>query len=304
MVTPATQPGSGRSGVIVFLSDYGLSDPYVGICHAVIAGLAPDARIIDLSHGVPPQDVRAGALMLLDSLPFLPPGVVLGVVDPGVGTERRAVAIHAGPGPRWFVGPDNGLLAPAVSAAGGARQAWSIDHVPGVTWEVSATFHGRDLFAPAAALLASGGDAATLGGTLPVDSLTALPFPQPQVGQGHLMAEVLVTDGFGTLVLSARWQDLEAAGLGMGEPVAIRVAKSDQSADVTVSVLPGVLGQVFADAPAGHLIVLPDSAGRVSVAVNGGSAAQRLGARRGDHVQLRSSAAGDAHSALPRRRKP
>ncbi|MPZ88516.1 MAG: hypothetical protein GEU81_10665 [Nitriliruptorales bacterium] len=281
MVTSPAPPGSGHPAVIVFLTDFGLRDPYVGICHAVIAGIAPHVRVIDLSHGVPPQDVRAGALMLLDSLPYLPPGVVLAVVDPGVGTRRRSVAVSAGPGPRprWFVGPDNGVLAPAIEAAGGAGAAWHIEHPPQVGGQRSDTFHGRDLFAPAAALLAAGGDPAALGRPLPVQTLTRISFPSPEVGAGDLMAEVLMVDRFGTLALSARARDLDGAGLRIGDPLHVRAGGRERPARA-------VFGRTFADAAPGEVVVLLDSAGRVAVAVNGDSAAQRLGVGPGDSVRL------------------
>jgi S-adenosyl-L-methionine hydrolase (adenosine-forming) len=292
MVTSLRPADSARPGTVVFLTDYGLRDPYVGVCHAVIARASPDVRVIDLTHGVPAQDVRAGALMLLDSLAYLPPAVVLAVVDPGVGTERRAVAVSAGAGAsaRWFVGPDNGLLAPALEAAGGARQAWSIECAPGIDLEVSGTFHGRDLFAPAAAFLADGGDAAALGSPLPVDSLTPLPFPNPEVGDGYLVAEVLLMDGFGSLALSAGEPDLVAAGLRRGDRLEVRVLDGADRAAASpgggTQPVPAVLGRTFADVPTGDLVVLIDSAGRVAVAVNAGSASERLGAGPGLRIGL------------------
>ena len=141
--------------VITFLTDYGLEDAFVGVCHGVIAGICPDAHVIDLTHGVPRGNVRAGALMLRGALGYLPVGVHLAVVDPGVGGERRAVAVRTADG-RRFVGPDNGLLSLCFEAGGGLAEAVDIGGSSFVLQPVSATFHGRDIFAPVAARLVAG----------------------------------------------------------------------------------------------------------------------------------------------------
>lgn len=146
--------------VITFLSDYGLLDEFVGICHAVIARRCPPARVIDLTHAIPRHDVRAGAVVLAAAVPFLPPGVHLAVVDPGVGAEgahgRRAVALRTADGDRLLVGPDNGLLMPAAARLAGVSEAVDIGASPERLEPVSRTFHGRDIFAPVAAALAGG----------------------------------------------------------------------------------------------------------------------------------------------------
>src|SRR3954452_15883389 len=160
---------------VTFLSDYGLTDDFVGVCHAVIARIAPEARVIDLTHGIPRHDVRTGALTLARALPYAPAGVHLAVVDPEVGTERRAVAIRCGDEGRVLVGPDNGLLMPAAAALGGAVEAVDIARSPHRLEPVAATFHGRDVFAPVAGHLATGAELAGAGDPLGVDELATLP---------------------------------------------------------------------------------------------------------------------------------
>src|SRR5689334_25253074 len=160
--------------VITFLSDYGLDDDFVGVCHGVIARIAPEARVIDLSHGVPRHDVRSGALLLRDALPFAPAGVHLAVVDPDVGARRRAVALRCDHEDRVLVGPDNGLLVPAAERFGGVVEAVEISHSPWRLEPVSATFHGRDVFAPVAARLAGGAPLASAGEPLEPSEPVAL----------------------------------------------------------------------------------------------------------------------------------
>ena len=178
------------SPVVTFLTDYGLSDPFVGVCHGVIAARCPQVRIIDLSHGVPPQDVRAGATALARALPFMPVGVMLAVVDPGVGGARRGVAIRAAAG-HLLVGPDNGLLWPAALAAGGAEAAVDLAGSRFALDPVSATFHGRDVFAPVAAALAGGATIERAGSPIDPASLVALAPLEPQIEEGVLRAPVV-----------------------------------------------------------------------------------------------------------------
>src|SRR3954469_3218468 len=148
---------------VTFLSDYGLVDEFVGVCHAVIARIAPEARVIDLTHGIPRHDARTGALVLARALPYAPPGVHLAVVDPEVGAERRGVAIRCAEEGRFLVGPDNGLLMPAAAAFGGAVEAVDVARSPHRLEPVAATFHGRDVFAPVAAHLAAGAEVRDAG---------------------------------------------------------------------------------------------------------------------------------------------
>src|SRR5947209_19883708 len=161
---------SGPRPVVSFLSDYGLEDEFVGIGQGVIAGICPHARVIDLTHGIRRHDIRGGALILEGAMSYLPPGVHLAVVDPDVGASRRAVALRAGDG-RRLVGPDNGLLWPAAQRCGGVLEAADIAHSRFRLQPVSATFHGRDIFAPVAAQLAAGAVIAEVGDPLDPDEL-------------------------------------------------------------------------------------------------------------------------------------
>src|ERR671932_2824917 len=182
---------------ITFLSDYGLADEFVGVVHSVIARLCPEARVIDLGHGIARQNVLAGALALERALPFAPPGVHLAVVDPEVGARRRAVALRTAAEDRLLVGPDNGLLLPAAERFGGVAEAVEISHSPWRLEPVSATFHGRDLFAPVAARLAGGEALADAGTPLAPDELVGLELPRPRQEDGALVAHVTVVDGYG-----------------------------------------------------------------------------------------------------------
>ena len=175
---------------ITFLSDYGYADEFAGVCRAVIARIAPESPVIDLTHGVAPRDVLGGALMLADALPHAPAGVHLAVVDPGVGSERRAIAVRVADEDRVLVGPDNGLLSPALEALGGAVEAVDLAASPFRLEPVSATFHGRDLFAPVAARLAGGATLAEAGESLAPDSLARLELPLARVEADRVVAEV------------------------------------------------------------------------------------------------------------------
>ena len=189
--------------VVTFLSDYGLDDDFVGVCHAVMARIAPDVRVVDLTHGVPRHDLRTAALVLRRTLPFAPPGVHLAVVDPEVGGGRRAVALRCAEEDRLLVGPDNGLLGPAAERFGGCVEVVEISRSPWRLEPVSATFHGRDVFAPVAARLAAGEDLQDAGEPLEVDDLVSLDLPQPYVEDGALVAHVVGVDRFGNVLLDA-----------------------------------------------------------------------------------------------------
>ena len=182
---------------ITFLTDFGLQDDFVGVCRGVMKRIARDAQILDVTHGIPPQAVSQGALVLARSVPYLPTAVHLAVVDPGVGSERRAVAIRTASG-RIYVGPDNGLLTIAADADG-------IDGVRNLTNphyhldEVSRTFHARDLFSPVAAHLAAGASFADLGDEVDPSTLVRIHPPAASVADGELRATVLEVDRFGNL---------------------------------------------------------------------------------------------------------
>jgi S-adenosylmethionine hydrolase len=265
---------------IFFLSDYGLDDEYVGICHAVIARVNPEARVVDLTHGVPPQDVMAGAMMLASSAIHGPPDAVyLAVVDPGVGTERRGLALRAGDA--FLVGPDNGLLWAASRDLGGIDVAVAIDHAAVARGPVSATFHGRDVFAPAAAVLAAGTRLEDLGSSVDPATVVALEPPVPAVRQGEVETSVLGVDRFGDVRVAARREHLERAGL---ETDLVLVRGS--------GAVPLRRAVTFADVRDGGFGLLEDSAGWLAVVRFGSGAAEELGLRRGDSVRL--AARGDA----------
>src|SRR5579875_1519573 len=201
---------------VTFLSDFGLQDEFVGVCHGVILQRAPQARIIDIAHGVPPQDVRAGAVLLAAALPYTPPGVHLAVVDPGVGSSRRAIALRTASEDRYLVGPDNGLLIPAAERFGGVAQAVEISASPLADPEPAPTFHGRDLFAPVAGELAAGRPLAELGKPVAPATLVRLPDPLLAVAAGAVEAEVVLVDRYGNLSLAADRGALAKAGFAPG----------------------------------------------------------------------------------------
>jgi hypothetical protein len=228
----------------------------------VIARIAPDVRIIDLTHGL--AGVRGGAAVLQRSLSYAPPGVHLAIVDPGVGTDRKPVVIVTGDG-HLLVGPDNGLLAPAADALGGALQAFELtndDYRPG---PVSATFHGRDVFAPAAAYLALGVEPARFGPPLDVSDLVRVASPRVTVGDGLVETDVLMADGFGNLLLAATGAELSDAGFGNRVTISCDAGEFDAT-----------VGRTFADVGPGELVVYEDSYGYSAVALNGGNARERL----------------------------
>jgi S-adenosylmethionine hydrolase len=202
---------------IVFLSDFGYRNEWVGICHAVMSRVAPESHIVDLSHGVPPLDVPAGALVLADSLSYLhPDAVILAVVDPSVGRDRD-IAMRTGDG-RLLVGPDNGLLSPAWQVSDGVAQAVSVTSPSVVLQPISPSFHARDVLAPAAAHLAVGKALEDLGPSVEPGSLAELHLPEPTIEPGKITCEVLDLNRFGNVQLNVRNPDLAAAGLdGSGE---------------------------------------------------------------------------------------
>jgi S-adenosyl-L-methionine hydrolase (adenosine-forming) len=219
-VTCETQPVPGNGRTIVFLSDFGYRNEWVGICHAVINRIAPGSPIVDLSHGVPPLDVRNGALLLVDSLPYLADdAILLAIVDPSVGRDRD-LAIETEDG-RLVVGPDNGLLAPASAALGGVRRAVEVTSPGVVLTPVSPSFHARDVLAPAAAHLAAGADLETLGPAVDPATLAQMTIPEPTVEHGKIECEVLDLNRFGNVLLNVRESDLTASGLGADGPVQI-----------------------------------------------------------------------------------
>jgi S-adenosylmethionine hydrolase len=260
--------------VITFLTDFGLQDDFVGTCHGVIASIAPDAHVIDLTHGIAPQAVLQGAVVLHNTLPYLPVGVHLAVVDPGVGGDRRAVAVATRDG-RVFVGPDNGLLMVAADAVG-VEAAHELADARYRLPHVSRTFHARDLFAPAAAHLAAGVRVDELGPALPVDSLVRVRVPEPEVGRTQISATVLVVDRFGNVATNVRREQVDALAERNGR-LEIRLALDRYYASLV---------DTFADAQAGELILYEDSYGLMTLAISRGDAASLTGVGPGDELRI------------------
>jgi S-adenosyl-L-methionine hydrolase (adenosine-forming) len=264
--------------VITFLSDYGLQDDFVGVCHAVIAEVCPEARVIDLTHGVARHDVRAGAVVLQGAIAYAPVGVHLAVVDPDVGAERRAVALRLADD-RLLVGPDNGLLSLAAEKSGGVVEAADIAHSRFRLEPVSATFHGRDIFAPVAAHLASGRSLAEAGEPVDPDGLVRLLLPRPRLADGELVAHVLYIDGFGNVQLTADHEDLAELGMKLGRQVGVDTGSGAVHAAHYV--------RTFADVKRGQLLVYEDASRRLALAVSHGNAAHRYGLQIDDEVRVR-----------------
>lgn len=296
-----SDPGAG---CVFLLTDYGTDDEFAGLVRAAVVRAAPGAPVVDLTHGIPPFDVAAGARALERCVAHLGPGVVVGVVDPGVGTDRRPVALEVagGDGPRALVGPDNGLLLPAADVLGGARRAVVLPPPVGPT-----TFDGRDVFAPAAARLWAGHDLASLGPPVAPTDLVRLPLPQRSVAAGSLRAEVVWVDRFGNVQLAAGPEDAAAAGLGddlvlqAGEPDRRRpvrwvrsfgelaaVTGPSPGADRAIPAVATVTGPTpdAAQATDGELPVglLVDASGRLALVCDRAPAAVVLGLSAGDVV--------------------
>jgi S-adenosylmethionine hydrolase len=264
---------------ITFLSDYGLVDDFVGICHGVIASICPEARVIDITHGIERHDVRRGALVLRNTLPYMPAGVHLAVVDPEVGRERRAVALRTDDG-RFLVGPDNGLLSLAAERFGGVVEAVDIGRSPWRLEPVSATFHGRDIFAPVSAHLAAGLPLAQAGDPCDPDELVTLELPEPSRDGDALVAHALAIDRFGNVSLDVTHEDLQGSGLLLGRPLELEVGAQRFTAWYAVT---------FADVRSGESLVYEDAYRTLAVAVNRGNAAQTLGLAPDGELRIRAA---------------
>jgi S-adenosyl-L-methionine hydrolase (adenosine-forming) len=239
--------------------------------------IAPDAEVIDITHGIAAQEVLQGALVLADTLPYFLAGIHLAVVDPGVGTDRRALAVRSGDG-RTFVGPDNGLLLVAAEKLGGVERAVELTSPEHRLEPVSKTFHGRDVFSPAAAHLANGVALDQLGPDVPAEELVRLDIPKAEVGQTRLRARILYVDRFGNVQLGATREDLEQAGIVPGSQVEIEAGFDAFFA---------VAARTFADVRPGDVVLYEDANENVSIALNGGSAAQVFSARPGRELMIR-----------------
>jgi S-adenosylmethionine hydrolase len=238
---------------ITFLSDFGLKDDFVGTCHGVMKRIAPESQIIDVTHGIPPTSILQGALVLANTIDFMPIGVHLAIVDPGVGGPRRPLALRDAGG-RLYVGPDNGLLLPAASRQGVA-QAHELANPEYALESISRTFHGRDLFAPAAAHLATGVPLEELGPPVDPEGLIRLDLPEPAVRDGAIHATLLYVDSFGNIALNLDRDDVEALGIFSGTRIELELAGERYYA---------LMARTFADARPGDVILYEDSYKKMS----------------------------------------
>ena len=270
-----------RFDTITFLSDYGTGDEFVGVVHSVIRSIAPHVTVIDLTHEVPAYDVRAGSLALGRAAQYLCPGVVLAVVDPGVGSARRGVAVEVGGGQSYLVGPDNGLLASAVAMCGGATAAVELANPEYQLEAPGATFAGRDIFAPAAAHLCLGLPLRELGP--PIDPVSLLPglLPLTRDDDGALVAEVLWVDRYGNCQLNVDPGDIDAFG------PRVQVRWGDD-------VRTGHRAPTYEGIDAGQVGLVVDSYGMLSVCLGRRSAAAELGLHVGSEVLLQAPSDDDA----------
>ncbi|MCA1689248.1 MAG: SAM-dependent chlorinase/fluorinase, partial [Actinobacteria bacterium] len=249
--------------VITFLSDYGYTDEFVGVCHGVLATWCPQAQVIDITHGIARHNIRAGAVALRGAVTYMPPGVHLAVVDPYVGGTRRAVALRTGARNHLLVGPDNGLLALAAERLGGVVEAVDVGRSPHRLEPVCATFHGRDIFAPVAAALAGGAPLNGVGEPMAPADLVGLELPRSRVENGTLIAQVRTVDRFGNTQLNVDQDERRAFGVSVGVPVEIEVVDGRFDARCLAT---------FGDADPGELLVYEDAQQQLAVAVNRGSA--------------------------------
>jgi S-adenosyl-L-methionine hydrolase (adenosine-forming) len=276
-MTLSSSPPSLRFETISFLSDYGLDDEFVGVVKSVVRSLAPGVTVIDITHNITPHDVRAGGLALARASQYLAPGVVIAVVDPGVGTARRAVALEVGDGQSILVGPDNGLLAPAVAMCGGATAAVALDkpefHLVTADEGAGVTFAGRDIFAPVAAYLCLGVELRDLGTEIDVESLTPGLIPVARSEDSAIIAEVLWVDRYGNAQLNIDLSDIAS----LGSALRIRARESVRRA---------ALASTYAEVATGVVGLVVDSYGLLSLSVDRGSAALELRIAAGDEVRV------------------
>lgn len=260
---------------VCFLSDFGLADDFVGTCRGVIAGISPSTTVVDLTHDVPGFRIEAGAEILRHATRYMPSNAIfLAVVDPGVGTKRTGLALQAGDA--YLVGPDNGLLIPAAEALGGISAAVALTNPEYQIHPVSNTFHGRDVFSPAAAHLAAGVEMEKLGENVDPDDLIRISVPEAgeDDGEGGLLVRILSVDRYGNARLSVMQEN---AGLEYGQSLKIDAGDGVMSVRYV---------ETFGSANAGELILVPDSHWRLSLAINTGNAAQALALGVGDRVRL------------------
>lgn len=265
------------AGTISFLSDFGSDDEFVGVVHGVIARIAPEVRVIDVTHGVDRGDIHGGAMALTRAVQFMPDGVFLAVVDPGVGTGRRAIAARTPVG--VFVGPDNGVLAPAVAMVGGADLIVSIEDDRFRLPSAGQTFHGRDVFGPAAAVLASGqADIEDLGPVVPMDEITPLlvPLAEP-AGNGGIKATALWIDTFGNIQFNIAAEDLANLELEPGDDVVLSVDMTEYRI---------AWSDTYGSVEEGEAVIHIDSHGQIALAVRAGRADDDFPIGVGDSVVI------------------
>ena len=262
-----------RFDTVSFLSDYGRRDEFVGVVHSVIRSTAPEVTVIDITHDIPRHDIRAGGLALARSAQYLCPGVVLAVVDPGVGTARRGIAVEVGGGQSVLVGPDNGLLAPAVAMVGGATHAVELTNTDFHLPSPGPTFDGRDVFAPVAAALCAGADVSDLGGTIDLNGLTPGILPVAREEDGDLLSEVMWVDHFGNCQLNLDPDDID----GWGDVLRARIGEEWRVVR---------RGQTYADIAEGQIGLVVDSYGLLALALDRRAADSELGLRTGSEVRL------------------
>jgi S-adenosylmethionine hydrolase len=261
---------------ISFISDFGHGDEFVGVVHGVLAKLAPDSRVIDVGHRFPRGNVKAAALALTRAIQYLPEGVCLAVVDPGVGTDRKAIAAAT----EWgiFVGPDNGLLSPAVAIVGGSTQIVSIENPEARIPSPGETFHGRDVFAPAAALLASGeATIDELGPELGGDEIVPLLLPLTEVDGSVVTGEAWWVDNFGNVQTNVAPEDLALLGMDPGDTVTVKVGSTLHSVPWVTS---------YGDVGEGEVLLHVDSVGLLAIAIRGGRADEEMNLSEGVSVSL------------------
>jgi S-adenosyl-L-methionine hydrolase (adenosine-forming) len=263
--------------LITFLTDFGLEDDFVGVCHGVMKRIAPEVEILDITHGIEPHGVLQGAIVLENTLPYLAEGVHPAVVEPGVGSDRRSIALRSGDG-RLYVGPDNGLLVRAAEKLGGIDAAHEITNREYALEPVSATFHGRDIFSPAAAHLALGLDLGKLGPTVEPSSLARIEVPKPDLTDRRILARCLYVDRFGNMQLNLTREHMAKFGIEPGKQVELELATEKYYA---------IAARTFTDARGGEIILYEDAYENIAIAISGGSAAETFSAQPGVDVRIR-----------------
>ena len=270
---------------MTFLSDYGLSDEFVGVCHGVILAIAPEVEIIDITHGIQAQNIREGAMVLAQSIKYMPAKAMhLAIVDPSVGSDRLPVIIETTSGSS-LVGPDNGLLSMAATKLGGAVACRQIKNEDLILVPPSKTFQGRDIFAPAAAHLAKGVPFEDFGPEVPISSLVPQAVPEPRLHDDHYHAEVLHIDRFGNIQLNVTKEELSAIELPPGSMLEVRIEGHRRMVPY---------GETFAAVAEGGLVVTEDSYGLLSVAINHGRASEEFGAQIGSSAIIGPPGSGAA----------